>query len=206
MLTVEVDAEVVETRLGAGLIRCPECPGVLRPWGFARSRQLRTRSESLVVRPRRARCDGCGLTQVLLPANVVVRRADEVDVIGAALAARAVGLGSRRIAGLVGRARSTVRGWLARFTDRAEVLRRLFTEVLIAVDPDPVLPESAGSMVADAVAAIIATGVATGRRWGLDMLTVSPWRVSVAITGGRLLSPDRTTLPINTSPPWLLPI
>lgn len=206
MLTVEVDAAAVERRLRAGLVGCPECSGVLRPWGFARSRQVRTRSSSQVVQPRRARCGRCGRSQVLLPVSMLVRRADEVEVIGAALAARAAGQGAGRIARTVGRARSTVRGWLSRFAERAELLRRLFVEVLTVVDPDPVPPAPAGSPVGDAVAAIVAVGVAVGRRWGWDVLTVSLWRVSCAVTGGRLLSPDRAGLPINTSPPWPRPV
>lgn len=206
MLTVEADAVAVETRLRAGQVVCPACSGVLRPWGFARSRRLRTRWSSRVVRPRRARCERCGRSQVLLPVTVLVRRADEVEVIGAALAARAAGAGAGRIARAVGRARSTVRGWLARFAHRAESLRRLFVQVLTVVDPDPVLPGPAGSPLADAVAAIVAAGVAIARRWGWDVLAVSPWRVSCAVTGGRLLSPDRAGLPINTSPPWLSPL
>jgi hypothetical protein len=143
---------------------------------------------------------------VLLPVTVLLRRADEVEVIGAALAARAAGAGAGRIAGTLGRARSTVRGWLARFAGRAGLLRRLFVEVLTVVDPDPVLPGPVGSLVADAVAVIVAVGVAVGRRWGWDVLSVSPWWVSCAVTGGRLLSPGGVVLPINTSPPWLSPV
>lgn len=206
MLTVEADAVAVEKRLRAGRIVCPVCSGVLRAWGFARSRRLRTRWSSRVVQPRRARCECCGRSQVLLPVTALVRRADEVEVIGAALAARAAGQGAGRIARVLGRARSTVRGWLARFAQRAELLRRLFVEVLTVVDPDPVLPGPVGSSVAGAVAAIVAAGVAIGRRWGWDVLTVSPWRVSSAVTSGRLLSPDQTVLPINTSPPWPSPV
>jgi hypothetical protein len=68
-----------------------------------------------------------------------------------------------------------------------------------------VLPAPEGSPVADAVAVIVAAGVATARRWGADVLTVSPWRVSSAVTGGLLLSPDPPVLSINTSSPWALP-
>lgn len=202
MLTVEVDVAAVEKRLLAGLVSCPRCSGVLRPWGFARPRWLRTSSGRLRVRPRRARCAGCGRSHVLLSADALLRRADAVEVIGAGLVAKAAGAGSRRVAGLLGRARSTVRGWLARFGGRAELLRRLFTQVLVDVDPDPVPPPVAGSVFADAVAAIVSAAAVVARRWGLSMLTVSPWRVAGAVTAGRLLSPDLLVLPINTSAPW----
>jgi hypothetical protein len=139
---------------------------------------------------------------VLLAVNVLLRRADAVEVIGAALTARASGQSSRRVAGLLGRARSTVRGWLARFAARAEALRRVFTAVLVDVDHDPVPPAAAGSVFADAVAAIVAAAAAVAGRWGLPVLTVSPWQVSVAVTGGRLLSPDLPMVSINTGAPW----
>ena len=53
------------------------------------------------MQPRRGRCRGCQRTQVLLPASVLLRRADAVTVIGAALLARAGGAGHRPIAVLV---------------------------------------------------------------------------------------------------------
>jgi len=90
VLTVGVDDAVVESDLRAGLLVCPvpECGGRLAPWGWARSRLIRGVAERL--RPRRSRCSasGCQATHVLLPANVLLRRADAVDVIGAGLLAR----------------------------------------------------------------------------------------------------------------------
>jgi hypothetical protein len=62
------------------------------------------------VRPRRARCEGCGVSHVLLPVFVLVRRADLVDVIGAALAAKAAGNGARLIAPRLSQSAETVRG------------------------------------------------------------------------------------------------
>ena len=62
----------------------------------------------------------CLQTHVLLPASVLLRRADEVTVIGAALLAKACGCGRRKIATRLGRAASTVRGWLRRIGQVAE--------------------------------------------------------------------------------------
>jgi hypothetical protein len=56
---------------------------------------------------------------VLLPVVALVRRADLAVVIGAALAAKAVGKGTRPIAAALDRPWETVRGWLRRFGARA---------------------------------------------------------------------------------------
>ena len=37
-MTVEADPVRVESRLAAGQVDCPCCPGALRPWGWARPR------------------------------------------------------------------------------------------------------------------------------------------------------------------------
>lgn len=111
MLTVEADPARVDVRLMRGELVCPGCTGVLRPWGWARSRVLRDASGGpVVVRPRRARCAGCGMSHVLLPVFALVRRADLAEVIGAALAAKAAGAGARVIAERLGRPVETVRG------------------------------------------------------------------------------------------------
>ena len=52
---------------------------------------------------------------------------------------------------------------------------------------DPVMPEPAGGVWADAVAAIGAAGVAAAGRFG--MFTVPVWEWAVAASGGRLLAP-----------------
>ena len=80
--------ERAEQILQAGCMRCPRCPGRLRPFGHGRTRTVRGRgTATLRVTPRRARCADCGGTQILLPTTLTVRRADSTEVIGAALAA-----------------------------------------------------------------------------------------------------------------------
>src|SRR6266511_3576630 len=69
-------------------------------------------------------------------------------------------------------------------------------------DPDPPVPEPAGSQVADAVEAIIAAAGAVGRRWGLVLVGLSPWELAAAVTAGRLLGPSSTVEVRNTSCPW----
>jgi hypothetical protein len=199
VVTVEADADGVERRLRAGQLVCPECSGVLRGWGHARDRELRGPEGLLCMRPRRCRCAGCGVTQVLLPVVALLRRADAAVVIGAALAAKAGGSGYRPIAAELGRPVETVRGWLRRFAGRAEAVRAVFTGWFAALDPDPVMPEPAGSVWADAITAITAAAGAVATRFGLG--TVAPWEVVVSVSGGRLLAPGWPPVSINTSSP-----
>jgi hypothetical protein len=133
-------------------------------------------------------CSGCDATHVLMPVLALGRRADLVEVIGAALAAKALGSGASVIAGSLGRPRDTVRGWLRRFALYANGLRQLFTVTLVAVSPDPQTPAVAGSPFADAVAAIIGAWLAVVGRWPV-VGTVSPWHLACAVTCGRLLAP-----------------
>jgi hypothetical protein len=140
------------------------------------------------------------VTQVLLPVSVLVRRADAVEVIGAALAAKASGSGWRPIAARLGRPGATVRGWLRAFGARAEAVRLFFTVLLVGVAPDPVPAAAAGSPFADAVASVLAVAVGTGSRWPV-VVGLSPWRIASAASGGRLLSPGWPPMSINTSCP-----
>lgn len=197
MVTVGGDAAAVEQRLVEGRIVCPGCRGVLAGWGHARARSVRDLGGVVRVRPRRARCAGCGSTHVLLPVGLLVRRADTAVVIGSALTARAGGMGYRRIAVVLGRPAETVRGWLRRFGGRVEAVRRLFTVLLRAVAADPVMPEPAGSGWADAVAAVGAAAAAVAGRFAV--FTVPVWRWASAVSGGRLLAPGWPTGWINTS-------
>ncbi len=203
MLTVGKDGAAVERRLAQGRLVCPGCGQRLGPWGYARPRVLREQGVARRrLRPRRARCGGCGRTHVLLPVSVLVRRADAAVVIGAALVAKAAGWGHRRIAVWLGRPAATVRGWLRRFAARAGTVRAAFTTLLCELDADPPVPEPAGSQMADAVEAIIAAARVVARRWRGLALGLSPWEVAAAVTQGRLLGPGASMGVGNTSCPW----
>jgi hypothetical protein len=196
MLTVEADPTVVERRLREGELRCPGCGGVLAGWGWARRRTLRDVSAGLVVRPRRSRCRGCRATHVLLLVDALLRRADTVEVIGAALLAKAAGVGHRRVAARLGRPASTVRGWLRRFTGRAEALRVVFTALAATISTWAPLPQARlGGVFAAAVEAI---GAAVRFAVG----AVSGWRLVCAVSSGRLLAPGWPAGAGNTSWPW----
>jgi len=188
VITVGANPAEVERSLAAGEMECPSCGGVLRRWAHARPRVLRGERGPVRLRPRRARCAGCGATHVLLPVFALLRRADLAEVIGAALAAKALGQGVRPIAAVAGRAVGTVRGWLRRFGARAELVRVFFITLLVATGVDPVPPAAGRSPFADAVAAVAGAAVAALSRWpGIGKVT--PWRVASAASGGRLLSP-----------------
>jgi len=173
---VGTEPDVVERGLRAGRLACPTCRGVLRPWGHARPRVLRGRAELVRLRPRRSRCGSCAGTHVLLAESMLLRRADAVEVVGAA---------------------GTVRGWLRRFAGRAQAVRAWFTALAAALDPQWGALAPAGSVLADAVAAVGAAARAAALRLGPR----APWRFAARVSGGRLLAPDST----NTSCPWAGP-
>lgn len=192
MLTVSADPVVVESQLFADGLSCP-CSGVLAPWGHARERTVIGADRFVRVRPRRGRCQRCQVTHVLLPAGLLVRRGFVVEVIGRVLELAGQAVATRRIVRLVGVARSTVRGWLARLRSRAELLRGHFTAWLLWLAPSTSQIAPAGWPVGDAVAAITAAGgVAVD-----ELAAGSVWTFASAATGGRLLA--------NTSSPFPAP-
>lgn len=200
MVTVGDSVVGVEAALRAGRIGCPECGAALARWGWARARSVRGLSGVVRLRPRRGRCTGCGVTQVLLPAGLLARRADAAEVIGAALTAAASGAGWRTVAAGLRRPGETVRGWLRVFRSRAEAVRVFFTTLMVAVGVDPVMPAAAGTALADAVAAVFGATVAAGSRWP-GVVGLSPWRVASAASGALLLAPGWPLGRINTSRP-----
>jgi Domain of unknown function (DUF6431)/Homeodomain-like domain len=189
VLTVNGDRGEVERQLACGELACPSCGGVLGGWGNGRLRPVRmAEGPDAEVVPRRSRCRQCKETHVLLPAWCLLRRADAATVIGAALDAAAGGDGHRKIADRLGRAASTVRGWLRRFAGRAEEVRVFFTVLLARTAPDPVMPAGAGSAVAAAVSAVAGAAMAVAERWP-QVGEVPVWTAASAASGGLLLAP-----------------
>jgi hypothetical protein len=138
---------------------------------------------------------------VLLPARLLLRRADEAAVVGAGLAAAGLGRGHRRVALLLGVPEGTVRGWLRRLARRAGLVREAFTRAAAGLSADPVPLEPCGSPLGDAAAAVAAAASAAAGRWPA-LLGVSPWAVASAVTGGSLLSPAMTVRGFHASYPW----
>ena len=188
-MTVEADPVRVESRLAAGGVDCPGCPGVLRRWGWARPR--RVHGIVGVLRPRRARCSGCLVTHVLLPVTVLLRRAYAADVIGAALLARAGGAGHRSIGVALKVPAATVRGWLRVVAGRLEAVRVHLWQVADRAGVDVGVPEALGCPWRDLLAALgAATAAVTGRFGRVGVLgPVTAWQVAAACSAGRLLAP-----------------
>lgn len=189
VVTVEADVGLVESRLVAGRVVCSDCQGRLRPWGWARPRGIFGLVG--VLRPRRARCVGCLVTHVLLPVTVLLRRAYAVELIGAAIVARAAGWGHRRIAERIEVPVATARGWLRVLGSRLEPVRIWLGQVTRRAGVDQPVPKAQGSPWADLLAALQAAKTAvTGRfgSWGV-LGPVTVWQLAAACSTGRLLSP-----------------
>lgn len=185
--------EQTEAVLLAGQIACPDCSASLRPYGHARTRTVRGLDDArLTVRPRRARCAGCGRTQVLLPAALSVRRADALEVIGTALAAKAAGSGYRTIAARLGRPVSTVRRWLRRVPQtHARWLCEQATQHAFRLDPDILArPKPWPTMLGWGLNLL--AGAALAYRERVDS-NLPPWTLIGLFTRGNLLSPPLRT-------------
>jgi hypothetical protein len=184
MRMVRPEAADVERELAAGELRCPDCDGELRRWSYARRRTVRTQDGLVWVRPRRARCGACGKTHVLLPVLLLLRRHDVVDVIGAALLAKASGRGHRGIAADLRLPAETVRGWLRRFRRRAAAIRDQFTQLAHSLGADLRTAQPRASPFADALEAIGVAARAAASRFGVTPV----WDFVAGASGGRLLS------------------
>lgn len=199
MLTVGKDEAGVERRLGEGRLRCPDCDGALRPWGWAALRTIWGIGWWRRVRPRRSRCRRCGRTHVLSPVDALWHRRDDVSVIGEALTRSALGEGFRSIARVLGRPEATVRGWIRRMRQRAEPIRTAFTLVRAALVVDAPFVAAAGGPLAEAVSAVLAVAAAAGERFTelADLAASAPWEMACAVTGGMLLAPALAGFAIN---------
>ncbi len=203
-MTVGLDAAAVESDLCSGLLGCPAvgCGAVLGPWGWARERIVRGAGRLL---PRRGRCRECQRTQVLLPASVLLRRADAVTVIGAALLAKATGAGHRPIAVLLQVPASTVRGWLRRIVVVALRVLAVFAAVAAQLGTEFTPPAATADPVAAVVELLGALASAVARRLGGSC---SSWRLAAVLSGGRLLTPTGPDLGVgavlrrNTNSLW----
>lgn len=184
-MTVGLDAAAVENDLRAGGLLCPwfGCGAVLGRWGWARERLVRGAGRVL---PRRGRCRGCGRTQVLLPASVLLRRADAVAVIGLALLAKALGAGHRPIAQVLRVPVSTVRGWLRRIASVAERVLAVLAEAAAQLGVEFSTPAPTTGQVAAVVEMLGALAASMARRLGGSCST---WHLAAVVTGGRLLAP-----------------
>jgi hypothetical protein len=189
VLIVDSDQAAVEQSLVAGELACPDCRGVLRPWGSARTRAVREHAREMAITPRRSCCSSCAKTHVLVADTTLPRRRDALASIGTALVRKAAGEGRRKIGAALLVHPDTVRGWLRRFAVRAEAWRAHCSAWAHALDASLPAIEPAGSPFADALFAIGLAACAATRRFGPR----PGWGWVAVITAGGLLA--------NTSSP-----
>ena len=165
-----LDADAVAADLAAGTLACPSCgTGRLAPWGYGRERAVRLRGGRIArLRPRRARCRSCRRTRVLLPSWCAPRRADGIEIIGAAAGLAMAGHGHRAVAAALGVPAATARGWLRRLRAHAGQLRVHAVRELTGLGFYPPGPpsEPAGSPLGDALNALAAAVDCARRKFG----------------------------------------
>ncbi|MGI8310932.1 DUF6431 domain-containing protein [Saccharopolyspora hattusasensis] len=183
-----VDTEAARRALAAGRLRCPECAGTLRPWGRTRERTVVDHHGTRTVRPDRARCQTCGRTHTVLPAELLAGRSYTLGVIGPALAAGGLGVGHRRIAARLRVPAGTVRSWLRRARDNAAALYRLGVDTVVAIDQDRLPRTPRPTLLGDALEALAAAMAAAADRFALSNQNL--WASLNALTRGRLLAPS----------------
>ena len=190
MVTVEVDPVRVESRLAAGEIGCPRCSdGVLGGWGYARARWIEGLggSGAAAAGPMPS---PVWSTHVLLPVTVLLRRAYAAERIWAVVdrpRRRGWGIAGSRALRVPA---ATVRGWLRRAAERLEAIRSWFLG-RGAAGVDVEIPDGFGCPWRDVLAAVATAIAAIRLRFGPPGLlgAVTPARVVVAVSGGRLLAP-----------------
>ena len=86
---------------------------------------------------------------------------------------------------------ATVRGWLRRAAQRLEAVRVWFLRVAVTAGVDVAIPDGVGCAWREVLAAVeTATTAVTFRFGAVGLLgAVTPARVAVAASGGRLLAP-----------------
>jgi transposase-like protein len=174
--------------LSAGM-RCPACAGELGSWGGYR-RWVRVGRAMFRLLVRRVCCRACCRTHALLPGFLLGRRLDAVDAVGCALGMAVEGRGYRPIAAALGRAVSTVRGWLRRLRERADLLRGWFVGLAVDMAEPPVRapPGAVSSPLGLLVRAIADAFLAARLRLGPGAVTGGVWAFSSAATSGGLLA------------------
>src|SRR6478752_10376738 len=191
---VVVSLQRAEETLLAGDMPCPRCQGVLRPFGTGRTRTVRgIGADTVTVTPRRARCADCSATQILLPTELVVRRADSTEAIGNALAANSGGAGFRTIAARFGRPESTVRRWLRAVREpHAQWLYRRAVDQAVLIDREMLVrPAPQQTTLGHALNLLAGAAVRFRESFGRSD---SVWSLIGFFAHGRLLAARRSPL------------
>ena len=174
---------------------CPDCSATMFFWsGYLRPVRVLGRCEMMFV--RRARCRGCAVTHALLPAFVLVKRLDPVETIGQAITAVLEGRrGVRPVAAALLVPHTTARGWIRRFSSRAEELVVAFSALALELGAGALTGRPGGSTAQRALGALGDAFMAASELPGWAIL--GPSRFASAVSGGRLLA-------ANTISPYLV--
>lgn len=121
---------------------------------------------------RRARCSACATSHALIPALLLSRRFDHVEVIGTALTRAVSGAGMRPIALHLGVPHSTARDWRRRYRARAPTLAAGFAA--LAVELGGLAPDVSRDPETAGLEALAAAWERARRRFGTSIPT--PWR------------------------------
>jgi transposase-like protein len=169
----------------------PRCPGCRRSMIFWSGYWRFTRTEARRCWVRRARCTSCEVSHTLLPSFALVRRLDEVRVVGQALAGVVSGRGMRPLARELEVPHETLRGWRRRYRTRSPTLAAGFAAMAVALGGAG--PELSGEPERAGLEALRAAWWQARRRFGEAVPAV--FEFASVVSGGELLG-------TTTSPPW----
>lgn len=171
--------------------RCPTCRGWMIFWsGYWRF----TRGKAGRCWVKRARCMSCRVSHALLPSFGLVRRLDEVRVVGRALAGVVSGRGMRPLARELEVPHETLRGWRRRYRTRSPTLAAGFAALAVALGG--VGTDLSGEPERAVLEALGAAWWQARRRFGEMVPAV--FEFASLVSGGELLG-------TTTSPPWARP-
>ena len=173
----------------APALRCPICLVWLMQWG-GYWRWLRAPLLIERIWIRRGRCRLCRRTHALLPDLVLVRRLDEVAVIGRGMALKIiVNVGLRPIAEHLDVPHTTLRTWWRRFQARSPTLQARCSALAVALDGTPVVLATSGERAA--VDALQMVWQRANVRFGEAVGDL--WRFWSRISGGQALGTNMTS-------------
>lgn len=167
----------------------PRCPGCGRWMIFWFGYWRFTRTGRCWV--KRAKCTSCRVSHALLPSFALVRRLDEVRVVGRALAGVVSGRGMRPLARELEVPHETLRGWRRRYRGRSPTLAAGFAAWSVALGS--VGPELSADPERAGLEALGAAWWQARRRFGEAVPAV--FEFASVVSGGELLG-------TTTSPPW----
>jgi hypothetical protein len=172
---------------------CPSCAGPLVFWSGYR-RFVRAAGHCRKIFVPRVRCGRCRVSHALLPAFVLVRRLDVVEVVGEVVEEVAGGPGGvRPAAGRTDVPYTTARGWVRRFRARALDLGVAFAALAVELGGEAIRPAAdASRFTLTAIGAAFDAACALPGWPGLGR-----WRFACAVSGGSLVA-------ANTSSPYLI--